>query len=86
MFDRFIEIRKEIFKTQAEMAAAFNVSTQMISNLEHNKNKPSYEMLSTLLNDYNVNLNYLIAGKGNPLLYNNDNINKDNEITQLKIK
>ncbi len=86
MFNSFTEIRKKIFKTQKEMAAAFNISTQMISNLENNKNKPSYEMLSILLNDYNVNLNYLIAGKGDPLLCNNDNINKDNEITQLKDK
>lgn len=81
MFDRFIEIRKEIFKTQASLAKALQVSTQMISNIEQEKNKLSYDLLYILLNKYNINLNYLLDSKGNMLLSDDDKVN-NNELIQ----
>ncbi len=86
MTDRFKEIREKIFKTQTEMATALGVTRQAISSIEQGKTKPSYDLLFLLINQYNINLNYLIDGKGSPLLNDNDIINKDEELTRLKEK
>lgn len=81
MFDRFIEIRKHFFQNQSEMATAFNISKQTISDYERGRTFPKTDILEKLATEYNVNLNWLIAGQGNMLLSDNDNIN-DNEIIQ----
>lgn len=86
MFDRFIEIRKKIFKTQANLAKVLQVSTQMISNIEQGKNKLSYDLLYILINDYNINLNWLIAGQGNMLLSDDEKVNSNELIQQLQEK
>lgn len=86
MFDRFIEIRKHFFQNQSEMATAFNISKQTISDYERGRTFPKTDILEKLATEYNVNLNWLIAGQGNMLLSDNDSINNDELIKQLQEK
>lgn len=84
MFDRFIEIRKHFFQNQSEMAAAFNISKQTISDYERGRTFPKTDILEKLATEYNVNLNWLIAGQGNILLTDDDKVNNNELIQQLQ--
>lgn len=84
MFDRFIEIRKYFFQNQSEMAAAFNISKQTISDYERGRTFPKTDILEKLATEYNINLNWLIAGQGNMLLSDNDKISSNELIQQLQ--
>lgn len=84
MFDRFIEIRKHFFQNQSEMATAFNISKQTISDYERGRTFPKTDILEKLATEYNVNLNWLIAGQGNMLLSDDDKINSNELIQQLQ--
>lgn len=84
MFDRFIEIRKHFFQNQSEMATAFNISKQTISDYERGRTFPKTDILEKLATEYNVNLNWLIAGQGNMLLSDNDKVNNNDIINQLQ--
>ncbi len=61
---RLKKIRKQIGCSQDEFAAKLGVTKQAISNIENSKSAPSVNILSKLALDYNINLNYLIIGKG----------------------
>lgn len=86
MFDRFIEIRKHFFQNQSEMATAFNISKQTISDYERGRTFPKTDILEKLATEYNVNLNWLIAGQGNMLLSDNDRVNNNDIIQQQQKK
>lgn len=83
MFDRFIEIRKKFFKNQTDMANIFNVSKQTISDYERERTFPKPDILEKLTTEYNINLNWLLSGKGNMLLSDIDNINTSQQIQEL---
>lgn len=86
MVDRLKEIREKIFSTQLNMAKALNVSRQAVNEYERGNNIIPTKALIILINDYNVNINWLLAGKGNMLLTDTDIENTSQQIHVLNEK
>lgn len=59
-------IRKTLGMKQAEFAGKLGISIANLSDIETGKTKPRYEFYSKIAETFNVNLNYLISGKGKP--------------------
>lgn len=68
------ELRKTRELTQAELAEGLKVSKGLISLYETDTRKPSYEMLETVADYFNVNLGYLM----------DDTPNDDDEIWAMR--
>ena len=75
---RFKELRKELKFSQEEMGKIFNTTKSYISLVERDKSQLSAENYKKLALKYNVNLNWLIAGKGEMFDVNTIELNKDN--------
>jgi phage repressor protein C with HTH and peptisase S24 domain len=63
---RLREYRLEKGLKSAEMAARMGISQGGYSGLENNKSDPSAESLKNLIKRTNINLYWLLTGKGNP--------------------
>lgn len=57
-------LRKKLLLKQDEFALKLDIAPRAYANYERGERKPPYEMLIKLTDDFNVNLNWLIAGKG----------------------
>ncbi len=57
-------VRKILNKSQMTLAKELSISKQAVSNIENSKSMPSIPILSKLLIDFNVNINYLLSGEG----------------------
>ena len=68
---RFKTIRKILNKSQEQFANDLQVSKQAISNIENSKSLPSIALMSKLLIDYNININYLLSGAGETFVCSN---------------
>ena len=84
MVDRIREIIKKIFNTQVAFADYLQVSRQQVTRYLSNDNQLPISTIIKLANDYNINPTWLLTGKGNMLLSDNDNINNNNIINQLQ--
>ena len=61
---RLINLRKEINKTQQEVADSIpGLTIQMISSYENGKQSPAIENLIKISSFYNVSIDYLLTGK-----------------------
>jgi len=65
---RLKKIRQELNLSQEQFGIKIGVSKQYVSNLEADRNVLNNEKLVSLLVDFNVNLNYLIGGVGQPFI------------------
>jgi len=63
---RFKKIRTELRLSQEDFGEKFGLTKSAISAVERGKSFLSVKILSALLLDYNVNINYLIGGVGEP--------------------
>lgn len=61
---RFKKVRQLKDLKQEEIANILGLTKQSISNIENDKTFVSKDVLYKLIIDLNVNLNYLVAGKG----------------------
>ena len=61
---RIKKIRLMLKKSQQNLADELNVTKQAISNIETGKCSPSPQLLSKLLIDYGVNINFIIGEVG----------------------
>jgi len=61
---RLKAIRNAKNLTQASFGEILGVSKQAIANIETSHNNPSIELIGKLIENLNVNSNWLIAGKG----------------------
>ena len=86
MIDRLKEIREKIFSTQLNMAKALNVSRQAVNEYERGNNIIPTKALIILINDYNININWLLSGQGNMLLSDTEKINTSQQIQELNNK
>ncbi len=59
---RLKKIRQALNLTQEQMGESLGISKQFYSNIETNRTLLNNEKLVLLLKDYDVNLNYLLAG------------------------
>lgn len=55
------QIRKDAKLTQEQMAAKLNVSRQVVSNWENNKNLPDLEMIITISRVFGLSLDQLMV-------------------------
>ena len=65
---RFKKIRQLKGYKQEDIANILGLTKQSVSNIENDKTFVSKDVLSKLVIDLNINLNYLIAGKGQMFL------------------
>lgn len=86
MVDRLKEIREKIFSTQLNMAKALSVSRQAVNEYERGNNIIPTKALIILINDYNVNINWLLSGKGNMLLTDKEKASTTQQIQELNDK
>ena len=78
---RLKKIRQALGLSGEDFGKRIGVSKQYVSNLEADRNILNNEKLVSLSIDFNVNLNYLIAGKGE--MFNNQQPPvKNNELEQ----
>lgn len=61
---RIKKIRQALNLSQDDFGKIFDISKQFVSLLEKDKTFLNNEKLVKLLVDYDVNINYLLAGKG----------------------
>ena len=74
------EIRKKLGFSQEEMAFKTNTSYRAYSSYERGDRKPSFEFLQKLVEEFGVNLNWLIADNGIPFIEkekNSENLKTD---------
>ncbi len=65
---RIRTVRKILNKSQKAFADELSISKQAVSNIENSKSLPSIPILSKLLIDFNVNINYILSGDGEMFL------------------
>lgn len=61
---RIQQIRKRLGLLQKDFAEALDISTSAISDMEAGNIKPRFDLLYNISLVYNVNLHYLLHGKG----------------------
>lgn len=62
--EKFKEIRQQNKLTQQNLADILSVKKQNISNIEGGLQNPSFELMKKLIENLNVNANWLIANVG----------------------
>jgi transcriptional regulator with XRE-family HTH domain len=85
--NRFVEFRKYLKISQTKLANELGTSQTVIFRYEKGERVPDVIFLEKLQNKFNVNLNWLINGKGE--MFINDNIVSklnliESEIMELK--
>lgn len=87
MKERIIQFLTENNLTSTKFADIISVQRSSISHILSGRNKPSFDFIEKMLIAYpDLNAQWLITGKGNmltnqPLLFNNDEIQKQNILT-----
>ena len=56
------QIRKSFGYTQERLAEEIDCSTRYISDIEQNKSNPSYEVLISICNVFNIGINQIFEG------------------------
>lgn len=62
--DRITFIRMMHGNTVEEFSSMLGISKGNLSDLENNKNKPSYEVIACIAENFNVNSEWIISGTG----------------------
>jgi transcriptional regulator with XRE-family HTH domain len=66
--ERFKDFRKKIGKTQKELAQEAEMSQANIAKIENGEIFPNLEILISLYSKYNLNIHWIISGKGDSML------------------
>ncbi|MFA7074906.1 MAG: helix-turn-helix domain-containing protein [Endomicrobiaceae bacterium] len=77
---RFKNVRKKLKLSQIDFAKKLETNQSTISRYEKNENNPSSEILEKLSENCNVNINWILTGKGE--MFQTDIANQ--ELEQLK--
>ncbi|MDO5436683.1 MAG: helix-turn-helix transcriptional regulator [bacterium] len=80
---RLKKIRQLLDLSQADFGEKIGVSKQYISNLEADRNFLNNEKLVSLLVDLNVNINYLLDGRGEVFIPENED---SDEVLTRKVR
>jgi len=65
---RFKEVRQQLKLLQKDLAAGLEVTGSYLSEIEKGKVNPGFDILKRLYLEYNVNIHFLLDGKGDPIL------------------
>lgn len=79
-------VRKKLGLSQQEMGEALSVNASAISQMENNHIKPSLDTLIVLSKTYQVDLHWLITGKGEMFVSNEEKTQADTTRNLNKIK
>lgn len=69
--NRLVAIRKELHMLQKDFAKEMEISGGSLSEIEAGNAKPRYDLLYNITKKYNVNLYYLLHGKGEKFVPDN---------------
>ena len=69
---RLKQVRQRLDFSQDEMGKVLGMSKQFLSNIENDRKNLNNEKLLNLLNTYNVNINWLLNGKGEMFISDKD--------------
>jgi len=85
--DRITFIRMMHGKTIEEFSAMLSISKGNLSDLENNKNKPSYEVIACMAEKFNVNSDWILSGKGKLFkrFYSSESVMEDYEMIRSVI-
>lgn len=92
--EMFIFLRKHFAKRQGSFAELLDVNQQSISDVERGIKKIPYEIMEKLAG-FDVNINWLLCGKGEPFFNSDDKMEElsepemnygNKEIEQLKVE
>jgi transcriptional regulator with XRE-family HTH domain len=67
---RIRAVRKKLMLKQEDFANQLGISQSFLSVVESGKRKPSFELLFSLLTRFNVDLSWLLTGKGKMFIKN----------------
>lgn len=79
--ERLKNIRRKLGLSQAELGEKLGFSKQYLSNIEADRNLMNNDKLVKLLVDFNVNINYLLAGVGE--MFNTPTSNEDFRTSEM---
>ena len=80
---RIKEIRANLHLTSNELAEKLNIPVRTIGSYEREEAQPSPKFLNALIENYYININWLLTGKGNMFISNRTEADI-NYIAQLK--
>jgi len=72
--ERLTDIRRKLGFNQVDFSEKLGLTQQSLSRYEKNKNIPSIEFVQKLTNIFDINLNWLLIGKGEKFLKDEKNI------------
>ena len=81
--ERLKAVRKSLKLRQKDMADGLGIGVSGYSEIENGRNKISNEIGIRLLEQFNVNLNYILGGKGSMFLTDVDEKTEDVNIHDL---
>ena len=81
---RITELRQILNLNKKEMADRLNIGISTISDIERFRIGPSKEVIARLIQEFNINSNWLLTGFGSPFVEDNDE--KDKRIKELQEK
>lgn len=67
---RIKEIRANLHLTASELAEKLNIPVRTIGSYEREEAQPSPKFLNALIENYYININWLLTGKGNMFISN----------------
>jgi SOS-response transcriptional repressor LexA len=84
--ERLKALRKQLGVNQQELGEALKINASAISQMEHNHIKPSLDTLITLSQKFNVDLHWLITGKGDMFMATEEKRSHDASKNLSKLK
>ena len=81
--ENLVKIRKSTLLVQNDFALKLGISPRAYVNYERGERKLPYEVLNKLYEIFDVNLNWLITGKGN--MFNKQQPHASNEELEQKV-
>ena len=75
--NRLYLIRKNLKLSQKEMSNLLSIPYTTLSRYENNVIKPSFDILSKIAKQFNVNINWLLTGRGSMFLDNGTKMKAD---------
>lgn len=81
--ENLAKVRKTTLLVQSDFALKLGISPRAYVNYERGERKPPYEVLNKLYEEYNVNLNWFLTGKGE--MFNEQQPSTSNEELERKV-
>lgn len=81
--ERVKKIRQELNLSQDEFGKIFAIQRQMVSSIEKDKLKLNNEKLAFLCENYNINLNWLLCGKGDMFITAQPSTQDEKDIAEV---